>query len=155
DGQGGPWILPVARGSTRSSQLGGAIANVIFDPKDFGSLVSSRFSGAIATWEGVFPGGLYDIVLEGNGGADLWIAGQASFAAGIREYTLGSPAMHPDIIAVGATVNRTSFRAAAGETLTLVSGQIDEPAGLSVSPVGASIAGPVGTFSGAGPGLGG
>src|SRR5262249_32967259 len=145
---------PVERGRTRSTK-DDPIANVIFDPKDFTGLVSSRFSGAVVMWEGKFPAGTYAIVLEGRGGGDLWILGRGLFGGGVREGTAGRPARARGVSAVGATVNHRTWRAVGGETLRLVEGRVEDPGGLTVTPLGALIAGPVAPFSGAGPGLGG
>src|ERR1700687_752245 len=84
------------------------------EPK--GSPVPAQSHGAVVMWAGQWPPGTYFITLEGSGNVDLYLQGDGDavvpggsdfgFAHGTREGTVTLPATHPDIIAVGCTINK-------------------------------------------------
>ena len=86
-------------------------------------VVPNSSPGAMVAWVGAWPDGAYKIELEGEGVADLYVSGDTQsnhfFSAGLRESTVGSPAAHPDIIAVGATVNRGSWTSRGGASINV------------------------------------
>lgn len=155
DTPSGAWVTPVDRGHTRSAMVGDAVANVIWSPQDFQGRLPSASSSALVLMDGpldVDRTHFYGVVLEGSGTADLWISG-GQFEFGVREQTVGSPAMHPEMIAVGASVSRSSYHALAGEELVLRAQQYDKGGLLPVIGLGEPPApGQVAAFSGAGPG---
>ena len=152
----GVWVDPIPRGRTRSGTIDGAIANVIFNPPDFlGRIPGSSSSAYVEMLGALSSTAPYAITLHGSGTVDLWVSG-GSFENGVREQTVGSPAMHPSVIAVGASLARTGYRTRAGEDLVLrdaiydVGGLVRIGETDSAPPPGA-----IGSFSGAGPGPGG
>lgn len=155
DAPSGPFVTPVERGRTRSATIDNAIANVIFDPKDFQGRLPAASSSALVVLEGGLATGKddhYSIVLEGSGTADMWILG-GSFVHGVREQTVGSPANHPELIAVGASVSRTGYTTMSGEQLALRSQEYDRGGLIPLIGVGAPPQpGQIAAFSGAGPG---
>jgi subtilisin family serine protease len=123
DRRAGPWVPVQPRGVSR-----------VFDddPSVKATIVNgplSRLQGqgledtnaAVVIIEGTWPRDeTFAIRLEGSGTANLWVqsdgdlAPQASplgalFPAATRESTVTLPAGHPNLIAVGATVNRTDW----------------------------------------------
>jgi subtilisin family serine protease len=155
DTPSGTWVVPVERGKTRSASVDDATANVIFNPSDFGGRLPAASPSALVQMEGrldVERSHFYGITLEGTGTADLWING-GRFEFGVREQTVGSPAMHPELIAVGASASRSSYTSRAGEVLAPLAQQYDEGGLLPVVGIGVPPApGQVAAFSGAGPG---
>ncbi len=80
---------------------------------------------AVVVISGTFTSGrVFGLHLEGNASAQIWVASDgdldpsASFGALLprarKNGTICVPATHPDLIAVGATLNRTSWLDAAG-----------------------------------------
>lgn len=155
DTPSGAWVTPVDRGHTRSAKVGEAVANVIWNPQDFQGRLPAASSSALVLMDGsldVDRRHFYGVVLEGSGTADLWING-GQFEFGVREQTVGSPAMHPEMIAVGASVSRSSYHTLAGQDLVLRAQQYDKGGLLPVFGVGEPPApGQIAAFSGAGPG---
>jgi subtilisin family serine protease len=73
--------------------------------------------GAVIAWDGAWPAGSeMKLRFEGEGLVDAWVQtaldasdDEADFEVSSREGTINVPATHPDLIAVGCTVNRTSW----------------------------------------------
>jgi subtilisin family serine protease len=100
--------------------VGGAVA---------GALRPSK-RGAVIAIEGTWPlDSDFAIRLEGHGTAELWLQGEgdlnpqldlgALFPRGEKEGTINVPASAPDLIAVGATLNRTNWVDVAGNAIDL------------------------------------
>jgi subtilisin family serine protease len=152
DGPKGAWVEPAARGETRSATEGAAVANVIWNAKDYNGRLPPRSTSALVVVQGQLPANTdYAIVLEGRGTADLWIA-SGEFTHGVREQTVGSPAMDPNVIAVGATTTRLGYRTMNGEDLVLSAAVYDEGGLERLPQLGKPISGSVAAFSAAGPG---
>jgi subtilisin family serine protease len=149
------WLEPVAPGSsagwdTADESLTAGIINELVQE---GSPLTPDTHGAVLMFAGRWPSSAqHTIVLEGSGTADLWVQGTDDaapssdgigvlFANAIKQGTVNIPATHPDIIAVGATLNRTSWTTASGTKVGLVGFGSQRP------PVDDSMA----YFSGAGP----
>jgi MYXO-CTERM domain-containing protein len=121
DGPDGSWISPVSDGNEGGKNSSGYNAGVVngSTAQNGNGPVPKGSHGAVALWQGAWPTGQYEIVLEGEGTADLYLQGggdaapggasPASFVAGVREGTINLPATHPSIIAVGCTVNRVNW----------------------------------------------
>ncbi|HKQ67913.1 MAG TPA: S8 family serine peptidase [Polyangiaceae bacterium] len=74
--------------------------------------------GAIVVWRGVWPAdNPITLRIEGQGFVDAWVqsaidkpsGGTLLFEVASRQGTIAVPATHPDLIAVGCTVNRTDW----------------------------------------------
>ncbi len=98
----------------------GVVNNLVNDK----TALTEDTNGAVVFFEGKWPAdGDIAILLRGSGDAQLWVApsggattGAAglglSFARSLRNGTITVPASHPSLIAVGCTLNRTSWRPA-------------------------------------------
>jgi subtilisin family serine protease len=87
--------------------------------------------GAVVVMDGNWrSGSVFAVRLEGHGTASLWVQSEGELAPGSGtmgalfprasvQGTINVPATHPSLIAVGATVNRTSWRDRAGQGVTL------------------------------------
>jgi len=79
--------------------------------------ITADTHGAVIAWDGTWPAGSEMILtFEGEGFIDAWMqtsldasGGEAYFEVATREGTINVPATHPDLIAVGCTVNRTTW----------------------------------------------
>lgn len=88
-------------------------------------------NAAVVAIEGKWPRDeTYAITLEGHGTASLWVESYgdldpfsgglgALFPGATKEATFAIPAGHPDLIAVGATLNRTSWVDRAGDSIVV------------------------------------
>ncbi len=119
------------------------------------NLVGTASPGALVAWVGKWPSGDFEIELEGQGTADLFLSGDAAseqgFYGGIRASTVGSPAAHPDVIAVGASVNRRSWTTRGGELINVPQWSFDRGGELEQRLLTAPFEGEVAAFSSAGP----
>ncbi len=115
---GTTWIAPASEGEYRSRQLTGGVAAIFYGSGAQDSPIPQGSSGAVVVWQGATPTGVYRIVFEGEGEADLYVVGTGDahrarnvpgFTAGVRQRTIGLPASHPSILAVGCTVSRPSW----------------------------------------------
>lgn len=118
-----------------------------------GSPISAATTGAVVVFSGDYlASDRFAITLEGSGTAQLWVQGTGDAAYGstsggalflrpIKQGTINVPATHPDLIAVGCTVNRTDWRDVKGDAIAVKSlGALADPPGDSAC-----------YFSGAGP----
>lgn len=83
----------------------------------------SMVVAVIGSWEN---GRAFELILEGHGNARLWVMGTGDFAShenpfgplfprALSSGTVAVPGSHPDLITVGATVNRNEWRDFSGE----------------------------------------
>ncbi|HMI83684.1 MAG TPA: S8 family serine peptidase, partial [Polyangiaceae bacterium] len=119
-GPNGLAIRPVGIGQkggyqAKDDSLTAAIYNGVVGPE---SPLPQGSHGAIVVWDGQWPAASkMTLELEGNGFADAWIegrfddsaAGSLFFDLATRAGTINVPASHPDLIAVGCTINRTQW----------------------------------------------
>jgi hypothetical protein len=149
DGPDGTWIDRVPPGQTANDDGGGYTASIVngsaatcAQPVDGscqlqGAAIPSGSNGAIVIWDANgegsgWPSGSYAITLQGSGTADLWLSSDVSgvgFEYGVREGTINLPATQPGIVAVGCTINRTSWK-------SLDDGVLDVPPSPELDPVG-------------------
>ena len=126
EGPNGSWISLTGPGDDRGhdwsfdgfSGSAGIVNNVVDDRTQ----LTEDTNGAIVFWEGTWPeDSTFNITLRGRGDAQLWVtglggAGQGSgslglvFQKALKAGTISVPASHPDLIAVGCTLNRASWR---------------------------------------------
>ena len=78
--------------------------------------LSLETHGAVIAWDGRWPPGSEMFLrFEGEGFVDVWMqpmlasGAEAYFEVSTRAGTINVPATHPDLIAVGCTVNRTGW----------------------------------------------
>ena len=126
DGPDGHWIGPQADGQEAGKNTSAYNAAVINGSSAANSPVPSDSSGAIVVLTGNWPSGQYNVTIQGEGTADLYlegtgdvtIGGNAGFVSPVREGTVNLPATNPAIIGVGCTVNKAKWLSIDGTTQT-------------------------------------
>lgn len=164
DGPDGSWIDPVADGDEVGKNTDSYNAGVIHGTTAAGTSVPSGSRGATIVWSGKFPAGTYAVTLSGEGTAELYLqaTGDADvqgstptlFSVGVREGTIDLPSTHPDLIGVGATINRTRWTSIAKQSVSIGVPILDSTGRVLDSNAmqpGAPNTGDVAWFSGAGP----
>ncbi len=159
----GEWISPVPDGQEAGKNTSDYNAGVIYGQSNTSSPVPIASHGAVVVWTGKWPKGTYEIELDGDGTADLYLQGTgdasafsgtpAHFAYGVREGTVNLPATNPNIIGVGCTVNRTRWASIGGADVGVSVPVLDVVGGLpdSKSPGRDLNQGEICWFSSAGP----
>ncbi len=113
---------------------------VINGPSENAPELDPNTNGAIVVVDGVWKGSdAFAITLEGRGTARAWLQGAgdaesvgcsgAVFPRALKEGTVAIPASHPDLLAVGCTLNRSAWRTAAGQDvgITRLGSVVDPP----------------------------
>ncbi len=126
DRGGESWIPDIAPGdSTTFSELGSE-GTVFNGPTAATSSIKVGPHNAVIVIDGDFdPGTVFTLRLSGHGTANLWVQGTRGASPdnsvgvllprGEKQGTINIPASHPDLIAVGATVNRNRWRDTKGK----------------------------------------
>jgi subtilisin family serine protease len=120
DDADGRWIAPVCPGRAETHHDQDLEATVLNGTgEEDGSVVQP--GNAVVVIDGKWKSGAsFAIRLEGRGTARLWVQSEgelspaavdmgAVFARAMQQGTVNVPASHPDLIAVGATLNRTDW----------------------------------------------
>lgn len=81
--------------------------------------ITSNTNSAVVAFRGAWEKGSFEIVLSGHGDAQLWVVGLGDvspsrsegllFEKAVRQGTIAVPAAHPQILAVGCTLNRVQW----------------------------------------------
>lgn len=129
EGPDGRWLPPLEYGREGGRNTADYNAAVVHGPSSASSPVPDGSTSAIVAWQGRWPAGTYQILLEGEADVELYLQGSgdaarrgakpARFFAGMRAGTINLPADHPDILSVGCTVNRPSWVAKSGLEIEL------------------------------------
>jgi subtilisin family serine protease len=151
------WVSPIPPGETAGvdKKSGGKDVEVVIlnDYRGEGSPLPEGTRGAVMLVDGAWStAGDLTILLEGDGTAELWVQGVGNagvgaqglgmmFVRAVKHGTVNMPATHPDLIAVGATLNRAFWNDANGKRV-----KVDQ-FGPQSPPIEDSVA----YFSGAGP----
>jgi subtilisin family serine protease len=121
EGPNGLSIQPVGIGRSggfhaTDDSLTAAVYNGVIGPE---SPIPAGSHGAVIVWDGKWPAAAkMTLTLEGEGFAEAWAeaqfddtvtAGSIFFELATRAGTINTPASHPDLIAVGCTINRTQW----------------------------------------------
>jgi MYXO-CTERM domain-containing protein len=155
---GARWIDPIPAGSSDGWDTAQGVTprlsvRIINDLVYLGSPLTADSHGAVLVYEGEWgSGAITTILLEGNGTADLYVQGvgdAAPSSVGIGELfmratkqgTVNVPATSPELIAVGALLNRSNWTDADGDTVPVATFGPQRP------PIDDSVA----YFSGSGP----
>lgn len=121
---GASWIGLTDPGDEAGHEDDDITAGVVNNLVNEKTSLTDDTNGAVVFWEGKWDGaGDIAILLRGSGDAQLWVAptGGAlpgpgrlslSFARSLRNGTITVPASHRELIAVGCTLNRVSWRPA-------------------------------------------
>jgi len=126
NGPDGPWIGPQSDGNEAGKNTDSYNAAVINGSSAAMSPVPSDSNGGVVVISGNWPSGQYEVTIEGDGIADLYlegtgdvtIGGNAGFLSPVREGTINLPATNPSIIGVGCTVNKAKWISIDGTTET-------------------------------------
>ncbi len=114
------WVPPIRPGVSATYDADGYEGTVFNGPTSSGSSIRVASSNAVVVIDGDFdPGEVFVLRLSGHGTVNLWVqsTGGASpdlspgvlVPRGEKQGTINIPASHPDLIAVGATVNRNRW----------------------------------------------
>lgn len=125
---GEPWIAPVERGhAMQSTPMNNVRVFVGNEKPDL--LESDATSGAVVILSGALPVGDFELELEGDTAAEIWLQGARQaidgpgmplFARGGQvEGSIGVPASTIGVISVGSVSTRTSFVNRSGQKLNL------------------------------------
>lgn len=121
DRDGEAWIPDVGPGVSTTYEADGYEGTVFNGPTQEPSSIDVAAANAVVVIDGAFtPGTPFTLRLSGHGSVNLWVqsTGGASpelstgalVPRGQKQGTINIPASHPDLIAVGATVNRNRWR---------------------------------------------
>jgi subtilisin family serine protease len=121
DHDGQRWIPEIEPGDASTYSANGYEGTVFNGPSDDKSSIKVGPHDAVVVINGDFtPGTVFTLRLSGHGTVNLWVqaTGGASPDGGVgvllprgeKQGTINIPASHPDLIAVGATVNRNRWR---------------------------------------------
>ncbi|WP_437680673.1 S8 family serine peptidase [Sorangium sp. So ce131] len=122
DGPGGEgWIGMIDPGedagySEDDGETTGAVINRLANGK---SPITADTNSAVVAFSGAWDAGEFVIRLQGRGEAQLWVTGLGDvspshdlgllFTRAVKQGTINVPASHPDLLAVGCTINRVSW----------------------------------------------
>ena len=134
EGPGGErWMRQVSRGSSVGENRAEFNAAIVHGVVDDLTPLTDDTHGAIVAIDGTFPAGeSVTLTLEGSGTPKLWVQGGGDlgpsgvypgvlFEGATKEGTINVPATHPELIAVGCTINRVRWTDAAGGEYALAS----------------------------------
>lgn len=138
DDSKGEWVEPQKRG-TAGTFSKGDLDVTLFNGSVGGSSPLTTPNGAVMVIDGSWKSGeTFALRFEGHGTPRLWIQSEgdlgpgvstgALFPRGRKEGTINIPAAHPDLIAVGATLNRLDWPTRDGFVVEVASfGSVDDP----------------------------
>jgi subtilisin family serine protease len=131
---GSPWVDLVPRGQEAGYDENGQNAAVINGLVNGKSTLTSDTVGAVIAIDGSWPEhSEFAIRLQGQGTAELWVTGQGDalngvlFSHALRQGTINVPASHPQLLAVGCSINRIGWKPLGGPALELQSLGPDSP----------------------------
>ncbi len=124
DHRDGEWIEPVPRGRSETWLDAGLELTIVNEPAHREDAVVGADAAALIVHGAWSAAPVFGIRLRGRGTARLWVQSAGAmlvsgapgglFAGASARATVNLPGTHPDLIAVGATVNRSAWHAADG-----------------------------------------
>ncbi len=121
EGPGGEELIslqsPGEDAGYENDNLNVAVINNVVGPV---STITADTNSAVIAWDGSWATtDTFAVLLRGRGDAQLWVTGTGAAAPGLsagllfkkalKAGTIAVPASHPDLLAVGCTLNRTSW----------------------------------------------
>lgn len=98
---------------------GGTTAAVVNRLVNGKTPITAGTNSAVVAFSGAWDEGSFDLILSGHGDAQLWVTGLGDvspsksngllFEKAVRQGTIAVPAAHPNILAVGCTLNRVMW----------------------------------------------
>jgi subtilisin family serine protease len=132
DDKNGAWLPLLSPGQATTFKRSGYEATIYNGTENTGGTTSVGLgrNGAVLVLDGDWPADMdFKIHLEGHGTAELWVQGTgdldpelnygAAFPRALKEGTINVPASASALIAVGATLNRTSWVSVAGTLIDM------------------------------------
>jgi subtilisin family serine protease len=118
---GATWIPDIPPGKATTFRHAGYEGTLFNGPSKSDSSIKVPTGNAVLVVDGDFPSGqVFTLRLTGHGTVSLWLQSSGGVAPevsegvlvprGEKQGTINIPASHPDLIAVGATVNRNRWR---------------------------------------------
>ncbi|TKD07482.1 S8 family serine peptidase [Polyangium fumosum] len=132
DAPGGEsWIRLVEPGDELGYQGEGKTSAAVINRLVNGNTsMSADTNSAVVAFFGAWDEGAFTIRLSGHGDAQLWVTGQRdvapsggaglAFEKAVRQGTISIPASHPNLLAVGCTLNRIGWDPLTTEPIQLV-----------------------------------
>ncbi|HVK63274.1 MAG TPA: S8 family serine peptidase, partial [Polyangium sp.] len=128
---GESWIRLVEPGDelgyTGEGKTSAAVVNRLANGK---TPITAETNSAVVAFFGAWDEGAFTIRLSGHGDAQLWVTGQGdvspsvgpglAFEKAVRQGTISIPASHPNLLAVGCTLNRIGWDPLTTEPIQLV-----------------------------------
>jgi len=158
EGPDGEWIPPIRNESQAGKNTATYNAGVVYGHVSNDIPIPNESRGAVVVWSGTWPAGTYNITFEGDSGsaelylqADGLLSAHSSFAAGVREGTINLPATHPEVIGVGCTINRISWKSVGNADVSLEIPVLDRAGGYATQTGRILNEGEMCWFSSAGP----
>lgn len=133
----GPWIEPVGRGQGEQVEDDGLEVTVLNNQSGEGSPLPDSSNGAVVLLDGEWEAGrTFVLRLRGEGAASLWVQSEgelspalgtvgALFPRASAAQTVNIPAVQPELIAVGASINRDNWPTRAGMTARVTGEQLE------------------------------
>lgn len=116
---GDRWVRLVEPGDEVGYDVGGTTAAVVNRLVNGKTPITSNTNSAVVAFSGAWEKGSFEILLSGHGDAQLWVTGLGDvspttseglqFEKAVRQGTIAVPAAHPNILAVGCTLNRVTW----------------------------------------------
>ncbi|MDF3070000.1 MAG: hypothetical protein K0R38_5601 [Polyangiaceae bacterium] len=123
DQNGEDWIPEIAPGQATTLSKGD-FKGTVFNGPSRGSFKVGEHNAVVVVDGDFEPGAVFTLRLSGHGTVSLWLQSQggaspdlstgALLPRGEKQGTINIPASHPDLIAVGATVNRIRWLDSSG-----------------------------------------
>lgn len=124
DDRDGEWVPPLTPGQASTFRRQGLSATVFNGLTEDGPLTQPHT--AVLVLDGKWSAEqTFALRLEGHGSASIWLESSGELPGGarleallpraIKQGTVSLPAAHPELIAVGASINRTDWSSRAGE----------------------------------------
>ena len=131
DDRRGRWIAPLAAGEARAFDRDGLTATIFNGSENENSPIPRESAGAAVVLTGQWPAGeTFAVRLEGAGNVGVWVQSEGDFSVAggnalvpraSKQGTINIPASSPELIAVGATVNRDNWSTHNRKRVTLES----------------------------------
>jgi MYXO-CTERM domain-containing protein len=139
DRAGEAWIPDVAPGQATTFSAVDYDGSVFNGPADADAGIDVAANNAVVAIDGDFePGTVFTLRLSGHGTANVWVQGTGGASTetsigvlvprGEKEGTINVPAAHPQLIAVGSSVNRNRWRDYQGKLFQLAGDDEVSPA---------------------------
>lgn len=137
DSLDGTWIEPVGRGQGKQIEDDGLEITLLNNQSGQGSPLPEGSNGAVVLLDGEWDAGrTFVLRLRGQGAASLWVQSEgelspavgtvgALFPRATAAQTVNIPAVQPELIAVGASINRDNWPTRAGMTARVTGEQLE------------------------------